>query len=64
MKKVKPNQTYTMPEIGVVLKGYQINNAMENAWASIHSYNDGNFKGDLQKAMEILTLQNIKEGNY
>ena len=63
MKKVKPNQTYNMHEIGVVLKGYQINNAMENAWASIHSYN-GNFKGDLQKAMEILTLQNIKEGNY
>ena len=55
MKKVKPNQTYNMHEIGVVLKGYQINNAMENAWASIHSYNDGNFKGDLQKAMEILT---------
>ena len=64
MKKVKPNQTYNMHEIGVVLKGYQINNAMENAWATIHSYNGGNFKGDLQKAMEILTLQNIKEGNY
>ncbi|HCU99395.1 MAG TPA: hypothetical protein DGM69_08640 [Chloroflexi bacterium] len=64
MKKVKPNQTYNMHEIGVVLKGYQINNAMENAWATIHSYNDGNFKGDLQKAMEVLTLQYIKEGNY
>ena len=31
MKKVKPNQTYNMHQIGVVLKGYQINNAMENA---------------------------------
>ena len=64
MKKVKPNQAYNMHEIGVVLKGYQINNAMENAWATIHSYNGGNFKGDLQKAMEVLTLQYIKEGNY
>ena len=64
MKKVIPNQTYNMHEIGVVLKGYQINNAMENAWTTIHSYNGGNFKGDLQKAMEVLTLQYIKEGNY
>ena len=31
MKKVIPNQTYNMHQIGVVLKGYQINNAMENA---------------------------------
>ena len=49
MKKVKPNQTYNMHEIGVVLKGYQINNAMENAWTTIHSYNDGNFKATTKR---------------
>ncbi len=26
-----------MPELGVVLKGYQIDNAMEKAWTEIHS---------------------------
>ena len=48
MKKVIPNQTYNMHQIGVVLKGYQINNAMENAWATIHS-DEKPFTGDLQK---------------
>ena len=64
MKKVIPNQTYNMHEIGVVLKGYQINNAMENAWSTFHSYNDGKLKGDLQIALEVFTLQYIKEGHY
>ena len=63
MKKVIPNQTYNMHQIGVVLKGYQINNAMENAWATIHS-DVKPFAGDLQKEMEVLTLKYIKEGNY
>ena len=63
MKKVIPNQTYNMHQIGVVLKGYQINNAMENAWSTIHS-DVKPFAGNLQKEMEVLTLQYIKEGNY
>jgi len=63
MKKVIPNHTYNMPKIGVVLKGYQINNAMENAWATIHS-DEKPFTGDLQKEMEVLTLKYITEGNY
>ena len=63
MKKVIPNQTYNMHQIGVVLKGYQINKAMENAWATIHS-DEKPFTGDLQKEMEVLTLKYITEGNY
>jgi len=63
MKKVIPNQTYNMHELGVVLKGYQINNAMEKAWAEIHSRINP-FKGDLQKEMEVITRKNIIEGNY
>ena len=63
MKKVIPNQTYNMPELGVVLKGYQIDNAMEKAWTEIHSRLIP-FKGDLQKEMEVITRKNIIEGNY
>jgi len=63
MKKVIPNQTYNMHELGVVLKGYQINNAMEKAWTEIHSRLNP-FKGDLQKEMEVITRKNIIEGNY
>tara|TARA_X000001388_G_scaffold48161_1_gene34504 strand:- start:545 stop:736 length:192 start_codon:yes stop_codon:yes gene_type:complete len=63
MKKVMPNQTYNMPELGVVLKGFQINNAMEKAWTEIHSKINP-FKGDLQKEMEFITRKNIIEGNY
>tara|TARA_R100000655_G_scaffold17737_1_gene37587 strand:- start:44 stop:235 length:192 start_codon:yes stop_codon:yes gene_type:complete len=63
MKKVIPNQTYNMHELGVVLKGYQINNAMEKAWTEIHSKVKP-FKGDLQKEMEVITKKNIIEGNY
>ena len=55
-KRVIPNQTYNMPELGVVLKGYQIDNAMEKALIP--------FKGDLQKEMEVITRKNIIEGNY
>ncbi len=58
-----PNQTYNMPELGVVLKGFQINNAMEKAWTEIHSKINP-FKGDLQKEMEFITRKNIIEGNY
>ena len=36
-KRVIPNQIYNMTELGVVLKGYQIDNAMEKAWTEIHS---------------------------
>jgi len=63
MKKVIPNQTYNMHELGVVLKGYQINNAMEKAWTEINSKVKP-FKGDLQKEMEVITRKNIIEGNY
>jgi len=63
MKKVIPNQTYNMPELGVVLKGFQINNAMEKAWTEINS-KISPFKGDLQKEMEVITRKNIIEGNY
>ena len=63
MKKVIPNQTYNMHELGIVLKGYQINNAMEKAWTEIHSRVNP-FKGDLQKEMEVITRKNIIEGNY
>jgi len=62
-KRVIPNQTYNMPELGVVLKGFQINNAMEKAWTELHS-NGKPFKGDLQKEMEVITRKNIIEGNY
>ena len=63
MTKVIPNQTYNMHQLGVVLKGYQINNAMERDWATIHS-DVKPFTGDLQKEMEILTQKYIIEGNY
>ena len=63
MTKVIPNQTYNMHQLGVVLKGYQINNAMERAWSTIHS-DVKPFTGDLQKAMEKLTRQYILEGNF
>ena len=63
MKKVIPNQTYNMSELGVVLKGFQINNAMEKAWTEINSKINP-FKGDLQKEMEVITRKNIIEGNY
>ena len=63
MKNIIPNQTYNMQELGVVLKGYQINNAMEKAWTEIHSKVNP-FKGDLQKEMEVITRKNIIEGNY
>ena len=63
MTKVIPNQTYNMHQLGVVLKGYQINNDMERAWATIHS-DVKPFTGDLQKEMEILTQKYIIEGNY
>ena len=63
MKKVIPNQTYNMPELGVVLKGFQIDNAMEKAWTEIHSRVIP-FKGDLQKEMEVLTRKNIIDRNY
>ena len=63
MKNIIPNQTYNMQELGVVLKGYQINNAMEKAWTEIHSRVNP-FKGDLQKEMEVITRKNIIEGNY
>jgi len=63
MKNIIPNQTYNMQELGVVLKGYQINNAMEKAWTEIHSRINP-FKGDLQKEMEVITRKNIIEGNY
>ena len=63
MKKVIPNQTYNIYDLGVVLKGYQINNAMEKAWTEIHSRLNP-FKGDLQKEMEVITKKNIIEGNY
>ena len=63
MKKVIPNQTYNMPELGVVLKGFQINNAMEKAWTEINSKINP-FKGDLQKEMEVITRKNIIERNY
>ena len=53
-----------MHQIGVVLKGYQINNAMENLTrATIHS-DEKPFTGELQKEMEVLTLKYITEGNY
>ena len=61
--KVIPNQTYNMDELGVVLKGYQIDNAMEKAWTEIHSRVNP-FKGDIQKEMQIITRKNIIEGNY
>ena len=63
MKKVIPNQEYNLDFLGVVLKGYQINNAMEKAWTEIHSRVIP-FKGDLQKEMEVITKRNIIEGNY
>ena len=63
MKKVIPNQKYNLDFLGVVLKGYQINNAMEKAWTEIHSRVIP-FKGDLQKEMEVITKRNIIEGNY
>jgi len=63
MKKVIPNQTYDMPELGVVLKGFQIDNTMEKAWTEIHSRVNP-FKGNLQKEMEFITRKNIIEGNY
>ena len=63
MKKVIPNQTYNIADLGVVLKGYQIDNAMEKAWAEIHSRLIP-FKGDLQKEMEVIIRKNIIEGNY
>ena len=62
-KRVIPNQEYNLDFLGVVLKGYQINNAMEKAWTEIHSRVIP-FKGDLQKEMEIITQRNIIEGNY
>jgi len=53
-----------MPELGVVLKGFQIDNATEKAWTEIHSRVIP-FKGDLQKEMEVITKKkNIIEGNY
>ena len=52
-----------MPELGVVLKGFQIDNAMEKAWTEIHSRVIP-FKGDLQREMEVITRKNIIEGNY
>ena len=63
MKKIIPNQTYNMTDLGVVLKGFQIDNAMEKAWTEIHSRKIP-FKGDLQKEMEVITQRNIIEGNY
>ena len=63
MKKVIPNQTYNIADLGVVLKGYQIDNAMEKAWTEIHSGLIP-FKGDLQKEMEVITRKNIIEGKY
>ena len=62
-KRVIPNQEYNLDFLGVVLKGYQINNAMEKAWTEIHSRVIP-FKGDLQKEMEVITRKNIIEGNY
>jgi len=62
-KRVITDQTYNMTDIGVVLKGYQIDNAMEKAWTEIHSRVIP-FKGDLQKEMEVITRKNIIEGNY
>ena len=62
-KRVIPNQEYNLDFLGVVLKGYQINNAMEKAWTEIHSRVIP-FKGDLQKEMEVITRRNIIEGNY
>ena len=61
MKKVIPNQTYNMPELGVVLKGYQIDNAMEKAWTEIHSRTIP-FKGNLQKEMEVITKKKHYRG--
>ena len=63
MKKVIPNQAYNIADLGVVLKGYQIDNAMEKAWTEIHSRLIP-FKGDLQKEMEVITRKNIIECNY
>ena len=63
MKKVIPNQTYNIADLGVVLKGYQIDNAREKAWTENHSRLIP-FKGDLQKEMEVITRKNIIEGNY
>ena len=63
MKKVIPHQTYNIADLGVVLKGYQIDNAMEKAWTEIH-FRLIPFKGDLQKEMEVITRKNIIEGNY
>jgi len=63
MKNIIPNQTYNIACLGVVLKGYQINNAMEKAWTEIHSRVIP-FKGNLQKEMEVITRKNIIEGNY
>ena len=57
-KRVITDQTYNMTDIGVVLKGYQIDNAMEKAWTEIHSRIIP-FKGDLQKEMEVITRKNI-----
>ena len=63
MKKVISNQTYNISKLGVVLKGFQIDNAMEKAWAEIHSRVIP-FKGDIQKEMEVITRKNLIEGNY
>ena len=63
MKKIIPNQIYNMPELGVTLKGFQIDNAMEKAWTEINS-RVITFKGDVQKEMEVITRKNIIEGNY
>ena len=52
-----------MPELGVTLKGFQIDNAMEKAWTEINS-RVITFKGDVQKEMEVITRKNIIEGNY
>tara|TARA_R100000231_G_scaffold25262_1_gene23141 strand:- start:90 stop:290 length:201 start_codon:yes stop_codon:yes gene_type:complete len=57
-KRVITDQTYNMTDIGVVLKGYQIDNAMEKAWTEIQSRIIP-FKGDLQKEMEVITRKNI-----
>ena len=61
MKKVIPNQTYNMHQIGVVLRGYQINNVDGECLSTIHS-DEKPFTGDLQKEMEVLTLKYITEG--
>ena len=59
--KINKKATYNFEELGVVLKGHQIDSAMERAWDYCLK---NRITGDLEAEMQKLTVEYIKSGNY